>query len=578
MKCPRFRTAGKEIRMTHETRAPVTGAHYLAESLVALGVGHVFFMDAILRPTLVEMEARGITRILAHSEKSAAYMADGYARISGKVGVCMAQSVGAANLAAGLQDAYLHRAPIVALTGRKEPMLRYRNAYQEVDHTSLFTPVTKATMDVAEARELPHLLAQAFRMATDASPRPVHLDLNGLGGEAIEQGLLLDPRLPDPALGCLPVHRPLAPPAVIERATERLAQAERPVIVAGAGAIQAGAGAALKALAEALQIPVATSLGGRGILATTHPLCIGTVGTYSAPPANRLVHEADLVIYVGCHAGDQPTNNYTVPTPGTPIIQIDLDGQEIGRCYPNVTAVCGCPSQALADLHKACTSIAPYQTWAKRAAEQITAWQDEIAPLRVSAATPIRVERLCHEISRALPDNGVLVADTGYSGIWTATMLDLPHEGQTYLRAAGSLGWAYPAALGAALGAPDRPVVCFSGDGAFYYHLSELETQRRWNIPVVTIINNNSGFGQGTPKVASFYAGRSGGSPEEINRFGPTNFAEVARSFGVEGIRIETPEQIAPALKAALAARKPVLLDVVTDIHPRAPEPWSPPR
>ena len=170
----------------------------------------------------------------------------------------------------------------------------------------------------------------------------------------------------------------------------------------------------------------------------------------------------------------------------------------------------------------------------------------------------------------------MLVADTGYSGIWTGTMVELQHPGQTYLRAAGSLGWAFPAALGAQVGAPDRPVLCFSGDGAFYYHLSELETARRRNIPLVTVINNNSAFGQGLPKVRQLY-GNQPGDPDEIIRFGPTDFAAVARSFGVEGIRVEEPDAIRPALDKALAMRAPVLVDVVTDALPRAPEPWNPP-
>lgn len=550
----------------------ISGARYIAETLKQLEVSHVFFMDAILRPTLVEIEELGIGRILCHSEKAAAYMADGYARVSGRVGVCMAQSVGAANLAAGLQDAFLHRAPIVAMTGRKEPMLRYRNAYQEIDHVPLFTPVTKASMDVAKACELPHLMAQAFRMATDGSPGPVHLDLNGLGGEVLEQETLSNPPFPDAALGRLPKHRPTAPPPVIAAASERLSQSRRPILVVGTGALQAEAQVAIRALAETHKIPVATSLGGRGVLPTTNPLHAGTVGTYSAPPGNQLVSEADLVIYIGCHAGDQPTNNYTVPQPGTPIIQIDIDGQEIGRNYPNVTAVWGCPRHAVESL--AAMTTKTWADWAAHAAQVVADWRAEIQPQCQSDVSPMRVERLCHEISKALPKNGVLVADTGYSGIWTATLLDLPHETQSYLRAAGSLGWAYPAALGAQIGAPDRPTVCFTGDGAFYYHLAELETQRRWQVPLVTVVNNNSGFGQGVYKVGSLYEGREG-SPEEINRFGPTDFAAIARNFGIDGIRIEDPADLPRVLNDAIAARKPALIDVVTDIHARAPEPWA---
>lgn len=557
-------------------RNHTSGARFIAESLKEMGVSHVFFMDAILRPTLVEMEDLGISRIMAHAEKSAAYMADGYARVTGRVGVCMCQSVGAANLAAGLQDAYLHRSPVVAITGRKEAMLRNRNAYQEVQHGPLFEPVTKASMEIDEPLALPHLLAQAFRIAGDASPRPVHLDLNGLGGELIEKGDLTNAPRPDPSLGALPRHRPRAGSEVMQSAAERLLKAERPVFVVGAGAIQVGAQEALRTLAERASVPVATSLGGRGILPTTHPLHIGTVGSYSAPPANRIVSDADLVIFVGCHAGDQPTSGYKVPTSGTPILQLDLDGQEIGRNYPDTLPVWGCPRQALLDLSD-CLEDSPthWQDWSSRAAKIVREWRAEVAPLKKSDAKPLRVERLCAEISVALPENAVLVADTGYSGIWTATMLELPHPGQSYLRAAGSLGWAYPAALGAQIGAPDRPVVCFSGDGAFYYHLSELETQRRWNIPLVTVINNNSGFGQGVDKVRGHYDGRDG-NPDEINRFGPTDFAAIARDFGVEGIRIEDPKDLGGALAQAIAKRKPVLLDVVTDIYPRAPEPFSP--
>ena len=554
----------------------ITGARYFAEAFVKLGISDVFFMDAVLRSTLVEFEELGIGRVMAHSEKSAAYMADGYARVSGKVGVCMAQSVGAANLAAGLQDAFLHRAPLLAMTGRKEPMFRYRNAYQEVDHTPLFSAVTKQTMDVAETRELPHLLEQALRTATEGSPRPVHLDLNGLGGELIEGGELANPHYPDPAFGALPEHRPHAPRTMIEAAAARLAASEKPVIVAGAGAIQAKAHAAIRSFAERYSIPVATSLGGRTIVPTTHRLHIGPVGTYSAPVGNQLVYEADLVIYIGCHTGDQPTNNYTVPRQGTAIVQIDLDARELGRSYPGVTGVWGCPKAAVDDLAVAASAKPAWEQWATHVTKEVQAWRDAMEVHCRSDARPIRVERLCREISQALPENGVLVADTGYSGIWTATMLDLPYEGQSYLRAAGSLGWSFPAALGAQIGAPDRPVVCFSGDGAFYYHLTELETQRRRHIPSVTVINNNSGFGQGVFKVKSYYEGRSG-SPEEINRFGPTDFAAIARDFGVDGFRIEDPADLGPVLRQAIAARKPALIDVITDVMPRAPEAWNPP-
>ena len=269
-----------------------TGARFLAESLKHCGVRDVFFIDAILRNTLLEMEQVGIKRVLVHSEKTAAYMADGYARVTNGIGVCMAQSVGAANLAAGLQDAYLHRTPILALTGRKPPMYRYRNAYQEIQHAPMFSAVTKMNATVEVGDQLPVLLEQALREATTGTPRPVHLDINGLQGEVIESARLSEPYSPDARYGQLPVHRPTPDSGEVERAAEALAKAKKPVLVIGTGAIQAKAHKVVAKLAETLHIPVATSLGGRSIVPTVHHYHIGVVGTYSAPITNQLVHEA----------------------------------------------------------------------------------------------------------------------------------------------------------------------------------------------------------------------------------------------------------------------------------------------
>ena len=556
-----------------ETR---TGSRWLAEALATAGTSHVFFVDAILRRTLIELESLGVRRVLAHSEKAAAYMADGWARTAFRPAVCMAQSVGAANLAAGLQDAFLHRAPVVALTGRKPPSHQHRNAYQEIDHDGPFAAVTKARARVEAAEELPHLLRLAFREATEGTPRPVHLDLPGLQGEILETATLPGPPGIDPRHTRVPARRPPPDPAEIEAAARALAAAERPVVVAGAGAVLSGARAALRALAEAGPLPVATSLGGRGLLPTDHPLSIGVVGTYSAPPANRLVHEADLVLYVGCHTGDQVTQNWTVPPPGRAIVQIDLDPCELGRSYPGTIGVLADPARGLEALRAVLPPRPSWRVWAERVRGEVGAWRAAMAPLLASDSVPIRVERLCAELSAVLPEDAILVADTGYSGIWTGTLVELPSAEQRYLRAAGSLGWAFPAAIGAKCAAPDRPVVCFCGDGAFYYHVGELETARRLGLPLVVVVNNNSAFGQGLVNVRRLQGGRPG-NPDEIVRFGPIDFAAVARAFGVEGIRVERPETIRPALERALETAGPVVVDVVTDPWPRAPEPWTPP-
>jgi acetolactate synthase-1/2/3 large subunit len=178
-----------------------------------------------------------------------------------------------------------------------------------------------------------------------------------------------------------------------------------------------------------------------------------------------VVSEADQVIYIGSHTGDQVTHNWTVPTAGTPVVQIDIDPAEIGRSYAGAIGVVGDAKMAVAKLISVLATQSANESWLQRAQTLVSAWRDEIEPLRQSAAVPIRPERLCKELADALPENAVLVADTGYASIWTATMVYLSQPGQTYLRAAGSLGWGFPAALGAKCAVPDRPVICFTGDG-----------------------------------------------------------------------------------------------------------------
>jgi acetolactate synthase I/II/III large subunit len=555
---------------------PVTGAEWFARSLAAKGTTHVFFIDAVIRRTLIELGTLGVQRVLGHSEKAVAYMADGYARVTGRPGLCFAQFVGAANLASGLQDAWLGRSPVIAITGRKAPAHQHRNAYQEIAHQPLFAATTKFSADVDAAADLPRLLRHAWRAAMTGTPRPAHLDLNGLQGEIIETGTVTEPAGSDPAFRVrLPPHRPVASDGEIERAAAALCRASRVAIVAGAGATASQAGPELLGLAEALSAPVATSLGARGIVPTHHRLSIGCAGNYGAPPANQIVHEADLVLFAGCHTGDQVTHTWRIPALTTPCLQIDIDPLELGRSYPNTLGLAGDPKATLAKLALALGKPQRDTAYADRAAGIVSAWRESREPLLASNAVPISPDRLCAGITRALPEDGILVADTGYSGIWTSTLIELNGTTQTYLRAAGSLGWAFPAALGAKCAAPDRKVICWSGDGAIYYHLTELETARRRGIAVVLVINNNSGFGQGWPNIRRMQGNRPG-DVSELVRFGPTNFADIARVFGLRGIRVEQPQQIAPALRDALGSDETVVVDVATDIDCRAPEPWLP--
>lgn len=554
-----------------------TGARFLAETLKGYGVTHVFFVEAILRRTLVELETLGVHRILTHSEKAAAYMADGYARVTKRPGICMAQSVGAANLASGLQDPYLGSSPVIAITGKKAPLWQNRNSYQEIDHNPLFAAVTKYNVTVDTVEQLPLYIRQAFREATSGRPRPVHLDIaGGYMGVGIESAEGNFDVIVEEKFTHMPAFRPEPEPEALRKAVELLRKAERPVIVAGGGARTSAARPEIVELAERLSIPMATSLDGKDAVPDTHPLNVGIVGSYSRWCANRLVSEADLVLYIGSGTGDQVTNDWTIPRTGTAVIQIDIDPTELGRSYPNAVSLLGDAKVTLRQMIALIGEKRSNPKWTKRAQQLLRDWQKEMEPFCRSAAEPIRTERLCQEISDAFPTDGILVSDTGFASIWTGAMVYFGHPDQSYIRAAGSLGWAFPAALGAKCGAPERPVVCFIGDGGFYYHLTELETASRCGINVVTVVNNNQYLRQCVDGINQAYGDRKGNRDAQC-KFSKTDFAKIAEDMGCVGIRVETPEGIAPAFKKALSLNKPVVVDVVTDPACRAPGPWTPP-
>src|SRR4051794_25096408 len=319
----------------------MTGAECMADLLAGYGVTHVFMVPAVLRRTFVEMERRtSIARIHCHGEKSAAYMADGYARASGKPGICMAQVIGALNLAAGLRDAYLAHSPVIAFTGGRDPATKFRKVYQEVDDVPAFEPVTKFNATVDDVARFPDMVRSAFRAAVSGTPGPVHLQFRGNEGQIDAEEADMEP-LVETMFARVPPFRPEPDRQHVRAALKLLQEAERPVIVAGGGVRASGGGRELVALAEKLQIPVATSLNGKDSIPGTHPLSVGVVGTYSRESANRVVGQADLVCFIGTEAGGMTTHFWAVPKIGTAAVQIDIDPEALGRNYPLQAAVNG---------------------------------------------------------------------------------------------------------------------------------------------------------------------------------------------------------------------------------------------
>ena len=551
----------------------MTGAECLADMLAGYGVTHVFMVPAVLRRTFAEMERRTkIARVHCHGEKSAAYMADGYARASGKPGVCMAQVIGALNLAAGLRDAYLAHSPVIAMTGGRDPKTKFRKVYQEIDDVPAFEPVTKFNATIDEVARIPDMVRQAFRVATSGAPGPVHLQFRGNEGQLDVEEAEME-ALVEAQFARVPPFRPEPEAAHVKAALDLLQKAERPILVVGGGARASGAGPELVALAQALQIPVATSLNGKDCIPGAHPLSVGVVGSYSRESANRAVTLADLVCFIGSESGGMTTHFWAVPKIGTPAIQIDIEPESLGRNYPLQASVLGDAKAVLGAMLKQAdrASAKKREAWIKEISTLRGEWYAKYKPVLQSDAVPIHPARICHELTQHVPDDGIVVVDTGHAGMWMGGMYDLRKPTQSYLRSAGHLGWAFPAGIGAKAACPDRPVVVFTGDAGFWYHIAEVETAVRWKINSVTIVNNNGGGNQSKRGFDRAYGGTQTEQARELWTYNPMNFARLAEDMGALGIRVERASDIAPALARALAANRPAVIDIVSDIDALAP-------
>lgn len=527
-------------------------------------------MEAILRYALKDMEREGIKLIMAHSENGAGYMADGYARATGKVGVCMAQSIGAGNLTGGITDAWLACSPVLAVTGKKNLHLQKRNSYQEYDHTFMYESVTKYNADIADPQQLPYMFRQAMRAASTGKPRPVHLDVVNNLGRDTELSKIADQSVVDSVFAQTPAFRPAAADSKVKEAVRAIAEAKKPVILVGRGARLSDKGDVIIELARKFDVPVVTSPDGKTVIDENDVLWAGVCGYYGMDCANRTLHHSDLVVVIGSQMNDQTTCDWTCPPMNTKIVQIDIDPEEIGRNYADCIGLPG-DAKTVVEQLLAEGESAKHDEWRRKVSGYVAETLEEYAVLQQSDCDLIRPERLCYEISKALPEDAVLVSDTGYSAEWTSTMLRMKAS-QDYFRAAGSLGWALPGSLGVKCGVGDRPVFCFIGDGGMYYHLCELETAVRCNIKTITIVNNNGILSQCSNDIKNVYADDPKTAPKRYT-FVPTDYRKLAEDFGCWSVRVTKAEEIGPAIAAALKASGPALIEVMTDADTNCPPP-----
>ena len=540
------------------------GYEYIAQTIKGYDITHVFLMEVMMRLTVKELNRIGVKVVMTHNEAAAGFMADGYARSTGKPGIAMCQSIGAGSMVAGVFDAFLGNSPVIALTGMKEPKLQNRNGFQEADHQKMFAGITKFNAVASSPDQVAYLLRQSFREVTTGKNGPAHLDFPNRFGGIVEMYDMEELVHVEEAYKTYPAYRPAPDPGAVDKAVEALSKAERPLILAGRGAIISGAHKEVIDLAKKGDIPVVTTPDGKAIIDETDPLWAGIIGEYGMACANKVAAIADLVIFIGTQANDSNTHEWRCPPPDTKIIHIDIEPSELGRNYPNTIGILADAKGAVAQFtQKMAQKVRP--EWRKQVDSYVKPVLDSYEKMMSADEEMIQPARLVKEFGAVLPDNAIIVSATGHECMFSAGMLRLKPT-QNYYRCAGSLGWPFPASLGMKCGNPDRPVVSFIGDGGFFYYLSEMETAVRAGIPTVTIVNNNGGLGLCAKSLNNLYTDCPSGGFDYYG-FSPVNFSETAKAFGCEGVRVTNAADIGPAVEKAIQSGKPTIVEVITDLH-----------
>lgn len=550
----------------------MNGAEAIVAMLKAYHVRYVFGVPGDTSIPLYEaLRAAGdsITHIMARDERAASYMADVYARLSNKPGVCEAPSgAGALYLVPGLAEANGSSIPVIALTTDISLAAEGRNMLTEMDQAGLFTPVTKWRTTLSQPHKAAEAMRKAFRQATTGRAGAVQITLpeDVLEAEAGQQFLYAEQ-----ACCHYPAHRYASDLNLVEKATERLVNARHPVIIAGGGVVISGAWEELTALAELLAIPVGTSINGQGSIDESHPLSLGVVGGNGARPyANEILASADLVLFVGCKTDSVTTQNWTLPplSGNVIVLQIDVDPAELGNTYPTAVGLAGDAQLALAQLlssarERLTASGSPIERepWADFEGLRRT-WWDSQQTMIESDARPIKPQRVLDILNRLLSRDSVIVADAGTGTPFTSAFYPSPAGRYVVIpRAYGGLGYAIPGVVGAKLARPDATVVGLVGDGSFGMSAGDLETIARLGLPVTLLQFNNASFGWIKTLQHLYQEERYFSVDFSVD----TDYAAIARGFGLHGIRVEDPNELEPALQTALSSDQATFIDVVTE-------------
>ena len=542
--------------------ATLTGAEAVVEMLRAHEVEVLFglcgdtslpFYDALARLP------HGIRHVLTRDERHAAYMADGYARVSGKVGVCEGPSGGGATyILPGVVEANESSVPMLCITSDVSVSSRGRYTLTEIDQGALMRPATKWNAVLDRSADIPRVFRAAFREATSGRPGATHISLpfdvqNGPVEAADVWG--------DASLARVPARRTAPDPEAIIQAARLLRSAERPIFICGGGVLSSGAEGELARLAERLSAPVATTISGRGSIPDEHPLAVGVVGSNGGTPETRnLVDSADLVFFITCRAGSVTTERWRHPAPGhAKIIHLDVDPAVIGTNYPVDAALVGDALLGLAALNRALDAVQrPLEAHAVARAKEAKA--AKFRALAVSNEKPIRPERVVATLADVLDADAQLVLDPGTPCPYFSAFFPVRSTGRRIFsnRAHGALGYSMAAAVGAHFARSQVKTVAVMGDGSFGMCAGELETLVRLDVPVTLVVISNSVYGW-------IKAGQKAGYGQRYFSvdFARTDHARVAEAYGVKAWSVAEPAELAPALKAALAHGGPTLVDIV---------------
>jgi acetolactate synthase-1/2/3 large subunit len=530
----------------------LTGGQILIECLKNEGVDTIFgYPGGAVLPIYDALYDADIRHILTRHEQGAAHAADGYARATGRPGVCMATSgPGATNLVTGLATAYMDSVPIVALTGQVPTSLLGKDSFQEADITGITMPITKHNYLVRDVNDLPRIVKEAFYIATTGRPGPVLIDVpRDVSGSKTEY------RDPGPIglRGYMP--RLAGEPAKIAAAAKAIAKARRPVIYAGGGVINSGAAEQLRKLAETIMAPVVVTLMGLGGFPADHPLYLGMPGMHGSKYANYAVSECDLLLAIGVRFDDRVTGKVETFAPHATIIHIDIDQAELGKNVPVDIAIAGDVRTVLVDLLKLLRG-APDPAWH----EKIRQWKKEY-PL-VYEKKGMRPQQVIREIADVVGDRPVrITTEVGQNQMWTAQHFPFTRP-RSFISSGGlgTMGFGLPAAIGVQVACPDELVFDIAGDGSIQMNIQELATAVNYELPVNVAILNNGYLGMVRQWQELFYNRRY--SQTELKN---PDFVRLAEAYGAEGIRVEKVAEIRPALEQAIASSRPVMLDFIIE-------------